>query len=165
MKLSNITIIGAAGLFGFIQCQNNFLTEIVNELNAERSKRGLYQINISKKLTKVAQAHVDDLSKYADSKPGLHDWPSVFKCKISEGYKCMWDKPRQLTGYSGNGYEVSFLGLTKPKDLIRGWLNSKPHAEVLLNQGSWHDNKWEAVGAATRGQYSVMWFGEVSDKS
>lgn len=73
-------------------------------------------IPLSKSLTQVAQIHVKDL---ADNKPDLgnhcntHSWSDKGKwsaCCYTPDHaqsNCMWGKPRELTSYKGDGFEIA----------------------------------------------------------
>lgn len=141
---------------------------LANAINAYRAERGLAPIPISPALTAVAAAHVRDLeesSPVTDS-CNFHSWSSAGSwsacCYTSDHAQaqCMWDKPRELTDYPGNGYEVA-AGGTAPMTIpgaVRLWDGSPPHRDVIVNGGAW-TRPWGAMGAAIRGRHAVAWFG------
>lgn len=82
----------------------------------------------------------------------------------------MWDKPRELTNYPANGYEIAFFTSYKypspgamAKDILDGWKKSHSHNEVIINKGVWKDIQWEAIGIGISENYATVWFGEVED--
>ena len=78
--------------------------------------------------------------------------------------QCMWDKPRELTTYPGNGYENAAFGYATTAGAMAGWKASPGHNDVMLNLGTWTNTTWLAVGAAFQPNgYAVLWFGEVTD--
>jgi hypothetical protein len=142
-------------------------------INAYRAQRGLPSIEISPALMTVAEAHVADL---IDNDPvggqcNFHSWSdrgSWSGCCYTDDHaaaQCMWDKPRELSSYPGNGYEIAVGGgsdLTIERT-IASWDGSTPHRNVLLNEGTWQ-RPWGAFGTAMRGRWAVAWFGHEPDR-
>ena len=103
----------------------------------------------------------------------MHSWSSSGKwspcCYTSDHAQrqCMWNKPRELTSYPGNGYENSHGGSSDYQanaiSALNGWKNSKGHNAVILNQSIWSDSRWRAVGLGIYKNYAVLWFGEEVD--
>ncbi|MCH8904882.1 MAG: hypothetical protein IIA45_13325 [Bacteroidetes bacterium] len=78
----------------------------------------------------------------------------------------MWDKPRQLTVYEGNGYECAHGGnahICTAEDALSGWQSSAPHNDVIINKGIWKTNKWNAIGIGIYEGYATIWFGNDVD--
>jgi hypothetical protein len=79
----------------------------------------------------------------------------------------MWDKPRELTNYPGNGYENAHGGSggyqATATSSLEGWKNSPAHNAVILNQGTWQNHRWNALGVGIYKGYAVLWFGEEVD--
>ena len=143
-----------------------------------RASRGLPKIELSKSLTFVAQTHVRDLF---DNDP--HDgsfgsgcnghswsdkgnWSPCCYTKDHARAECMWSKPSELTSYRGNGYEIGHWasGPTTAEKALAGWKKSHGHNQVIINQGIWHDNHWQAIGIGIYKNYAVVWFGEEKDQ-
>lgn len=83
----------------------------------------------------------------------------------------MWNKPRELTNYKGNGYEIAFSTTNSSlspvdfaKEAVESWINSPGHISVILNKGIWKDIKWNAIGIGVANGYAVVWFGEKEDE-
>jgi len=142
-----------------------------------RKEKKLKSIPYSVKLTQVAQAHVRDLvNNYDFSQRDLcnphswsdtGDWSSCCYTNDHEKASCMWDKPREISEYDGDGYEIAYYysaGATADTALA-GWKKSKGHNPLLVNLGIWHDVKWEAIGIGIYKEYAVVWFGQEEDKS
>lgn len=143
-------------------------------INEYRSKNGLSRIPLSPSLTHVAQKHVKDLSQ---SQPkgicNMHSWSHSGQwsacCYTSDHAqaKCMWNKPRELTAYPGNGYENAFGGRDGYKanavSTLNGWKKSKGHNALILNQGIWKDFHWQAMGVGIYDGYAALWVGEETD--
>lgn len=143
-----------------------------------RSENGLPKIELSSSLTFVAQTHVKDL---ADNKPdsdycNSHSWSSKGKwtavcyTRDHSQAKYMWSKPRELTSYAGNGYEISAGSNVCCSDFVmtadhalNSWKSSKGHREVIINEGIWNSKKWNAIGIGLYKGFSVVWFGEEFD--
>jgi hypothetical protein len=123
---------------------------LIDTIQAYRLSRGLPKVPISKALTVVADAHVKDLNENAPHEEGsncnMHSWSAVGSwsaCCYTPDHDeaaCMWDKPRELTDYEGNGYEIAYGAsdiTVSPKGAIRGWQTSYAHNNVILNKGQW----------------------------
>jgi hypothetical protein len=146
--------------------------ELAAQINAYRTTLGLPTIAISEKLTKVAEMHVIDLSLYPPSPDcNMHSWSangSWKPCCYTRDHAnapCMWDKPKEITGYQSQGFEIahrSTAGAT-PQSALVGWQKSPGHHEVIINKGQWSDVLWQAMGVGICGEYAVVWFGMLPD--
>ena len=146
-------------------------------INAYRESKGLQKLSFSKSLTIVARTHVSDSNTYTpenqrDSrgmKGNLHSWSNhgswtpVVYTSDHEYAANMWSKPRELTSYTGNGYEISswYSGNITPEDALDLWKNSSGHNAVMTTQGNWSDLK--TMGVAIDGKYAHVWFGSAAD--
>ena len=141
-----------------------------------RKSLNLEPIPVSAKLIHVAQVHARDLSENYDpgnSKCNLHSWSKKGKwksCCYTDDHKeaeCMWNKPKEITGYPGNGYEISYFSSTgaNAEAGIAGWKLSHGHNQVIINEGIWKKVKWNAIGIGVYKEYGVVWFGEMEDVS
>lgn len=146
---------------------------LVDVINKYRLENNLSEIPVSPSLTIVAETHARDLAvNYVFSeKCNLHSWSDKGNwtpfCYTSDhaNAQLMWDKPRELTSYEGNGYEISvFRSDTMTVDVaLELWKNSEAHLDLILNKGIWKDVEWKAIGGAINGKYAVVWFGEETD--
>ena len=148
---------------------------LYEEVNTYRVTLGLPEVPLSPSLSAVAQAHVDDLEANYPYEPcNLHSWSTENEswsgcCYESDAPtpKCMWDKPRELTNYPGDGFEiaVSVFGARpiSAKRALREWQKSAGHHEVIINQGPWLETDWRAMGVAISEHYAVVWFGKETD--
>jgi uncharacterized protein YkwD len=140
-----------------------------------RKSNKLDAIPLSAKLTQVAQAHAKDLSEQYEFKPNNkcnpHSWSKKgtwTSCCYTNDHKqasCMWNKPREIASYEGNGYEIAYyssLG-ANAKEGIDGWKVSPGHNPLLINTGTWSKVKWKAIGIGIYKEYGLVWFGEVDD--
>lgn len=143
-----------------------------------RSEHGLPEIPFSVSLTKVAQIHAKDVYDYYHEIPNgcnPHSWSAHgtwTKCdyygdhRNAEG---MWNKPRELTSYKGNGYEIAHYysppqsGNCTPEGSLKGWQGSPGHNAVILNQGIWKSHGWNAMGVGMYKGVACVWFGEEHD--
>ncbi|MEL6535075.1 MAG: CAP domain-containing protein [Bacteroidota bacterium] len=139
----------------------------------ERAKQGLPAIPLSKSLTTVAQIHVRDLENHQPDQGGcnLHSWsdqgdwtPCCYTPDHAQA-KCMWEKPQELTSYSGNGFEISYWSSAgaSAAEALEGWQRSSGHYNVIMNRGTWKKYTWQAIGIGLYGQYGVVWFGAATD--
>ena len=147
-------------------------------VNEYRESLGLPKLSLSKSLTQVARTHVADSNGYSPENQvdargiqgNLHSWsgngswtPVVY---TSDHYyaSLMWSKPRELTSYSGNGYEISAgsggYNLT-PEYALSLWKNSSGHNAVMTTSGSWAMLK--TMGVSIDGGYAHIWFGSDAD--
>ncbi len=149
------------------------LYELVMEY---RKEKNLPVIPLSKNLTIVAQTHVKDL---VDNEPhkaseecNLHSWSDKGNwtpvCYTSDHAQAslLWSKPRELTTYQGNGYEIlSYtMGINiTPAKALELWKGSPPHHAVIINQGPW-TKPWQAIGVGVYRGYAALWFGHEKDE-
>jgi hypothetical protein len=145
--------------------------ELIDLLNEYRAENGKPPIAAAPSLCFVSDTHVMDLD--ANTPPAgcnLHSWSAAgpwSDCCYTPDHaqaQCMWDKPRELTDYPGNGYEVSAAGIAwTPALVLEAWKGSPGHNAVLLSEGIWAGTPWLGVGAGFYGTYAVMWFGHQTD--
>jgi uncharacterized protein YkwD len=141
-----------------------------------RKSKKLDPIPLSAKLSKVAKVHAQDLSEHYDFKPdnkcNPHSWSKKGKwsscCYTSDHKqaKCMWDKPKEIAGYEGNGYEIAYWSSAGASAVegLDGWKKSSGHNPLLINSGIWEKVKWKSIGVALYGEYGIVWFGEIEDE-
>lgn len=146
--------------------------QLIGLVNAYRAENGLPSIPASPSLCTVALAHARDLADHAPhAQPGcnLHSWSARGEwtpCCYTPDHAqkaCMWNKPRELTAYRGNGYETAFEGSSSPEEAMRSWRSSPAHDAVILNRDIWGTQPWRAVGAGVHGGFILLWFGEEAD--
>ena len=158
--------------------QNISLEEqkLYNDIMEYRRIMGLSSIPLSGSLTFVAQTHVKDLqtSKLENKSCNLHSWSSngtwTSCCYTDDHAKasCMWNKPSELTSYKGNGYEIAhgvYGASVTAESALNGWKGSPGHNAVIINEGIWADNNWNAIGIGISNGYAVVWFGVDIDYS
>lgn len=154
-------------------CISGEETALASMLNTYRSGHNLPPIPISADLMVVARTHVRDLAlNHPDRSPcNIHSWSaegSWTACCYTPGRqsaRCMWEKPKELTGYQGTGFEIgsrAYAGATFDVHLT-GWQLSPAHNDVILNLNQWRTRGWLAMGVGVYGEYAAVWFGEVRD--
>lgn len=159
----------------------------------QRFTSSLPWIPISRKLTKVAQAHVKDIMTYHPEQncgSNLHSWSpngpwgSNYGCydpKKQSTWVISTKKPEEIAGYkwqgedtcyapANAGYENAHYGSSTPKEIVDSWINSKKgHKETMFNLkipngADWSCVTWRALGAAyQKGGFACAWFGETAD--
>jgi hypothetical protein len=143
-------------------------------INEYRLVYGLEIIPMSKSLSYVAHVHVRDLH---ENRPdlfscNLHSWsdkgtwtPCCY-AKDPNRTNCMWNKPRELTGYMGNGQELILWENmpASPRGAFDQWRNFELTNDMILNRSRWKDKSWKAMGIAIYEGYASVWFGEVLDQ-
>lgn len=140
-----------------------------------RKQHRLPAIPLSEQLTYVAQTHAHDLSDHyafdINNKCNPHSWSGEGAwsacCYTNDHQKasCMWAKPKELTGYPGNGFEIVYYSSAgaNAKEGLDGWKVSPGHNPLLINSGPWANVKWKAIGIGIYGSYGMVWFGEEPD--
>ncbi|HEY7035905.1 MAG TPA: CAP domain-containing protein [Thermomicrobiales bacterium] len=149
-------------------------------ITSYRQGLGLAAIPLSPQLTAVAQAHVHDLMANFASDPNYtgtdcapHGWSSkgpwtggCYKFDDATTYPIMWNKPKEIANYPGNGYEILF-GSTGAQATataaLQAWQADPPHNDVIVNQGIWKDLTWQAIGVWVEDGWASVWFGEQAD--
>jgi uncharacterized protein YkwD len=142
-----------------------------------RESKKLPMIPFSAKLTQVAQAHVRDLADNFDydNKRGCnpHSWSkngTWTSCCYTPDHKqkeCMWNKPKEIAGYAGSGYEIAYYSSAgaSAEEGLDGWKKSPGHNPLLINSGIWSKSTWKGLGIGIYKEYGVVWFGETEDQS
>lgn len=146
-------------------------------INAYRESLGLPKLSFSKSLTIVARAHVSDSNAYSpedqvDSRGmqgNLHSWSAnggwtpVVYTPDHQYANNMWSKPRELTAYTGDGYEISSAssGNISPETALNLWKGSSGHNAVMTGQSGW--SMLKTMGVAIDGRYAHVWFGSDAD--
>ena len=145
-------------------------------MNYRKSKK-LPPVPYSAKLTQVAQAHVRDLASYFDydnrGDCNPHSWSNNgdwTPCCYTSDHKqaaCMWSKPKEIAGYESEGYEIAFFSSdgAEAEESLAGWKSSAGHNPVIINEGTWKEVGWKAIGVGIYDRYAVVWFGVLEDQS
>ena len=156
-------------------CLSDEEWKLYDLINEYRRQKGLADITISRSLTYVAQLHVWDLNVNkpdAKSKCNMHSWSNKGTwsacCYTSDHAKasCMWDKPKELTNYKGNGFEIAhgtYGYSANAESALSGWKGSSGHNNVMINKSIWKDMNWNAIGIGISGGFAVVWFGTAKD--
>ncbi|HCR53994.1 MAG TPA: hypothetical protein DIW27_06220, partial [Cytophagales bacterium] len=142
-----------------------------------RKSKKLKSIPYSAKLTKVAQTHVRDLMENYDydnkGECNPHSWSNKGNwsacCYTSDHAQasCMWDKPKEISDYEGNGFEIAYYssGGANAVEGLEGWKKSPGHNPLLINSGTWSNLEWKGIGIGIYGQYGVVWFSDGEEDS
>lgn len=140
-----------------------------------RKSKKLDPIPLSAKLTMVAQTHARDLADNYEfdvkNKCNPHSWSKKGKwsaCCYTNDHKqakCMWDKPREISGYNSNGYEIAYYSSkgASAEEGLAGWKLSPGHNPLIINDGMWSKVQWKGIGIGIYGEYGIVWFGEIAD--
>jgi len=161
-------------------CLSQTEVELYKLINEYRVQKGLPEVRLSASLCFVARTHAKDQTEnFKESKRcNMHSWSK--KGNWSSGCytpdhrnaKLMWNKPRELTNYPGDGYEISFYSNNKytspaafAKDILDGWKKSSGHNDVIMNKKIWKTLQWQAIGIGIYGEYADVWFGKEEDSA
>jgi len=148
--------------------------ELVELINTWRREQGETKISLSPSMCATADAHVTDLVENAPNQGNCSqfswsdagDWtPCCYDLAAPDG-TCIWNKPMEITGYPGNGYEaISIDGDEEntPSEAFGALTANEGIADQMLEEGDWSRRSWKAIGAAIRGPYASVWFGEERD--
>ncbi|HET9487236.1 MAG TPA: CAP domain-containing protein [Chryseosolibacter sp.] len=142
-----------------------------------RKSKGLPPIALSAKLTQVAQVHARDLANnykfdpenkcnpHSWSKKG--EWSSCCYTSDHKQAKCMWDKPKEISGYNSAGYEMAYYSSSGANAIegLDGWKKSPSHNPMMINEGIWKQVTWKGIGIGIYKEYGIVWFGELEDKT
>lgn len=146
-------------------------------INSYRKEKGLSGLKVSRSLTIVAQTHVRDLAKnykrmkFFHPKINLHSWSGqgkwsrVLYTPNHNSAEGMWEKPSEITGYKGSGYEISYYSQAgaDAEGALKAWKKSSGHNSVIVNLKDWAGSKWDCIGVGVYGDYACVWFGEKKD--
>ena len=142
-------------------------------INNYRSQQGLSIIPVSRSLCYVAKVHARDLymnnpdtaACSMNSWSDKGDWVSCCHSKQTPNPSCIVNKPRELTGYPGEGHELVYWDSEelKPDTVLRFWKSVEQTRELLLNQKKWNYFSWKAIGLGMYKGYACVWVGELRD--
>jgi len=145
-------------------------TILFNMINDMRRQNKLPSIPLSLDLCKVAQTHIADLIKWKPQEKGcsLHSWSGSGKwtscCNTKEvfGIQCMKAKPREITGYPGDGYELIYWGEDNaiPAEAAELWKQVEASSDMILSRAKWSSYQWKALGVGVKAGYAVLWLGD-----
>ncbi len=157
---------------GFCMDQNEKeLAEAINKIRVEHGKK---PVKLSVSLTFVAETHVKDLEvNHPDTSVcNLSSWsnkgkwtPVCYNPYVVDR-KAMWDKPRELTPYPYNGYElVAYMeGGIHMDSLAILWDTLAESLDLITTEGIWNKKSWLAMGVGISGNYASVWFGQREDR-
>jgi len=145
-------------------------TILFNMINDMRRQNKLPSIPLSPDLCKVAHVHIADLIKWKPQDKGcsLHSWSGSGKwtacCNTKEvfGIQCMKSKPREITGYKGDGYELIYWGEDKatPAEAAELWKQVDASSDMILGRAKWTGYNWTALGVGIKEGYAILWLGD-----
>ena len=146
---------------------------LAKSINDYRRENNLQEIPYSFSLFFVARTHVQDLTKnhpdvlncneHSWSDKG--DWKACCYSKESGKTSCMTDKPKEIAGYKGKGYEMVYWDSQEaiPSDALELWKSIPLTNDMLLSQGKWKTIEWKSCGVGILQGYASVWFGDVND--
>ncbi|MFZ4549137.1 MAG: hypothetical protein ACOYN4_16940 [Bacteroidales bacterium] len=148
---------------------------LYNMINDMRQQNKMPTIPLSEALCMVAHVHLTDLIANKPQEKGCSiqgwsksvKWTACCNTKDAAGIKCMTSKPKEITGYPGNGYELAFWGEEKatPADAAAMWKQANASADMILSRGRWKGFQWKAIGVGIKDGYAVLWLGDKTDKT
>jgi len=153
-------------------CMNGFEQQLYALIDSYRAENEAHTIEKSKKLTFVAKLHARDLyhNRIDKDSCSMQSWSDkgfwnacCFSERDNTKQACMWDKPKEITGYGGKAYEVIYNGGSEPKRIMELWKGSSFYSDILKNSGRYADKDWAAVGIGQYKNVTVVWFGEIED--
>ena len=160
-----------------LTCEEKKLYNLIMEY---RKDNKLKKIPISSSLTLVAQIHLKDLihNKPDLKKGNAHswsnkgNWSSVNYLGYQHQARYIWDKPRELTSYKGDGFEIVCGSNKCCSDFVMtaeyaldSWIKSTNHNNMIINKKNFKKIEWKSIGIAVKNGFAVVWFGKEKDKS
>jgi hypothetical protein len=161
-------------------CLTQTELDLYKLINEYRAQKGLPEVKLSASLCFVARTHAKDQTEnFKDgNRCNMHSWSknaAWSSCCYTPDHKkakCMWDKPRELTNYQADGFEISFYSsfpYSTPEafagDILNGWKKSPGHNDVIMNKNIWKSMKWQSIGIGIYGEYVNVWFGATEDSA
>jgi hypothetical protein len=153
-------------------CISNLEYKLYKMINDYRRRYDLPSIPLSRALGFVAQTHAKDLILHPPGEPcNFHSWSATGPWKPicypqDESKKnSVWDKPAELIGYKGKGYEIVYWENNDVTidSVMAEWKNVDYFNSFLMNTGRWQEKKWNAIGIAIYENFAIAWFGEIAD--
>ena len=158
--------------------------ELARLVNEYRVSKGLKPMPVSKSLTYVARTHNKDQIQHfrldlKDSrglKANSHSWSKYGNwtpMNFTEDHKYdeyMWNKPKELTNFKVNGYEIAHYNYIDneldfktnlnaiPKDSLNGWKKSPGHNDVIVGNNGW--DALSVMGVSIHGNFADIWFAD-----
>lgn len=154
-------------------CMDTPSYQLFLQINDFRQDKGLPGIPLSGNLSYVAAIHARDLAynKPATKECGFHSWsarggwsPCCFS-RDEPAYPCMWNKPKELTGYKARGHEIIYWenDAVEPEQAMNQWRKRTAFNDMILGQGPWSRKSWKAVGTCVYKGFAIIWLGEETD--
>ncbi len=150
-------------------------TILFNMINDMRRQNKLSSFPLSNDLCIVARTHIADIIKYKPQERGcsLHSWSGNGKwtscCNTKElfGIQCMKAKPREITGYPGEGYELIYWGEDNatPAEAVELWKQVEASSDMILSRAKWSAYQWKAIGVGMQDGYAILWLGDAEDSN
>jgi hypothetical protein len=147
--------------------------KLYNLVNEYRKAVNLSSIPLSKSLSIVAKTHISDLiqNKPDTNMCSFHSWSNKGNWKAccfqreSKDKLCMQLKPKELTNYPGNAYEVVYWESREAnaEKAIDQWKETSAAQSVLTNFKDWEKYSWNAIGVGIEGGFAIIWLGEEPD--
>jgi len=151
--------------------------ELIRSINNYRLTHQLYAINISRSLMSTACSHQRDLAALPEvitPQCSVHSWSSCCYPADHSNPNCMHRKGLQVTTalhwnlYNVATYELSYEWTGGPTSFstIRAvdmFVQNAGHKEFLLQEGSWANYSWKAIGATVGDKVAFIWFGTLAD--
>jgi len=147
---------------------------LFNMVNDLRMKNNQPVIRLSKSLCTVARVHIDDLIASQPQSNGCNlnswsgngNWTACCNGKDPNGLKCMNSKPREITTYSGSGFELVYWDeeTATPAEAYQLWQETDLSKDMILNHAKWQAKSWKAMGVGIRNGYAVIWLGDKADE-
>ncbi len=142
-------------------------------INDYRKAFALPEVVLSKSLSYVAIAHVRDLAANfnPDTTCNMHSWsdqgrwkPICFPSEQSRKNNVHL-KAKEIIGYPSEAYEITYWSNVEnsPRQILSFWRENKVSTNLLINQETWEDKTWKAIGIGIEDGYAVVWLGESID--
>jgi len=76
----------------------------------------------------------------------------------------MWQKPGEIMGYQGMGYEIVYWSSATltPERVIRKWMTSATEGDMILESNQWENKRWTSMGIGIRQNFATVWLCDLS---
>lgn len=154
-------------------CLSEQEASLVRKILSYRAKNNLKPIAVSRSLSHVAKIHAKDLSHNPppdnctyQSWSTSNKWSGCCYTIDHSQVQCMLNKPRELTDYSADGYEIVFEKQEEeisPEKLFEKLKSGFGFGRVINNREDWEKEEWKAMGISIFGRYVILWLGTEKD--
>jgi hypothetical protein len=154
-------------------CMTREEYRLYSRINEYRKGQGLEIVPVSQSLCYVAKMHARDLyhnnpdtaACSLNSWSDKGSWSSCCHSRLTPNPSCIVNKPRELTGFTGEGHELVFWDSQElnADTVLKFWSSIEQARDMLTNQKKWVHFNWKAMGVGLYRGYACVWLSVVTD--